>query len=89
MHIFWPSNFTTPDLGNIYIYACICYIEQYIFLHVSIYKYMQDFIVTLFVVEKYRKKYAAMGDNNINGSFMLFDILLTNLGCYDKMPQTE
>lgn len=54
-----------------------------------IYKYMQDFIVTLFVVEKYRKKYAAMGDNNINGSFMLFDILLTNLGCYDKMPQTE
>ena len=36
----WPISPTTSDLFN--IYACICiqrYIEQYVFLHVSVYKH--------------------------------------------------
>lgn len=63
-------------------------IKQYIFLRVSVYKYIQDFIVTLFLVGKSGEKEPAIGDGNIYGSSMLCNTGLACSGCYDKIPQT-
>lgn len=53
-----------------------------------IYMQILDFIVTLFVVDKYREKHPAVGDGNNYVSFMLCDIVSAYSGCYDKIPQT-